>query len=188
MEDRMRLVAMPLILGVILFATGCDPASMAFTGGTMGIKVFQGAQAKVHVLQDISVDAIRPYRSVEIGEVTTDIAPICTPREISEVRAAMREQFADPKFSQLFPGGEPRLLVDVVLRFFKEGTIFGKEPRLDLLVTFLDGTSRHEVGRVYVEGISQSPLQTKARHLAKADAVAIRDFLRNRREGRRAGR
>jgi hypothetical protein len=176
---------LPSAAVAFLACAGCDPASMAFTGGQMGVKVFTGAQAKVHVLRDTSVEAMRAYRSVELGEVTTDVAPICTFEEISEVRLSLRGQFSEEKFIRYFPGGEPKLQVNVVLRFFKEGAIYGKEPRLDLLVTFLDAATRREVGRIYVEGISQSPLQTKTKHLAKADAQAIANLLRERKEGKR---
>jgi hypothetical protein len=185
MKRLMVRLVLPSATAAFLACAGCDPASMAFTGGQMGVKVFTGAQAKIHVLQGISSEAIRSYRSVEVGEVTTDVQPICTFEEISEVRMALHGRLSEEKFRRSFPGGEPRLQVNVVLRFFKEGAIYGKEPRLDLLVTLVDAATRRDVGRIYVEGISQSPLETKAKHLAKADAEAIADLLRERKEGKR---
>ncbi len=171
-----------------LSCAGCDPMSAAMSGAQVGVKVFTGAQAKIHVLQGMSAEAISPYRSVELGEVSTDVEPVCTFAEVSEVKRALTEQLTGSKFRREFPGEEPRLVVNVVLRFFKRGDIFGKEPRLDLLVTFVDGGTGGAVGRIYVEGISQSPLQSEARHLAKADAEAIADLLRERKEGRHSAR
>ncbi len=167
-----------------LACAGCNPVSAAMSGAKVGVKVFTGAQAKIHVLQGMSAGAIAPYRSVEVGEVSTDVEPICTFAEISEVKLAMREELAEARFRREFPGGEPKLVVNVVLRFFKHGHIYGKEPRLDLLVSFADADTGRQIGRIYVEGISQSPLETKARHLAKANAEAICDLLRERKEGK----
>jgi len=169
---------------VFLACAGCNPMSAAMSGAQVGVKVFTGAQAKIHVLKGMSTGAIRQYRSVELGEVSTDVEPICTFAEISAVKLALRDQLAEAKFRHEFPGGEPKLVINVVLRFFKRGRIYGKEPRLDLLVNFVDGTSGQAVGSIYVEGISQSLLETEAKHLAKADAEAICDLLRNRKGGK----
>jgi len=155
------------------------------SGAKVGVKVFTGAQAKIHVLQGMSGGAIGSYRSVELGEVSTDVEPICTFGEISAVRLALRDQLADARFRREFPGEEPKLILNVVLRFFKRGHVYGKEPRLDLLVTFVDAASGRAVGRIYVEGISQSPLETEAKHLAKANAEAICDLLRDYKTGKR---
>ena len=171
-----------LLLGV----AGCNPMSAAMSGAKMGVKVFTGAQAKVYPLQGLSVESVRPYRSVALGEVTTDVARICTAGVLSEVRLALAEELLSDKLRRHFPGGEPRLVVNVAVRFFKEGDVFGKEPRLDLVVTLVDGAARREVGKVYIEGISQSPLETEARHLAKADAEEIGDLLRDLKEGKGA--
>lgn len=168
----------------MLAFAGCSPMSAAMSGAKVGVKVFTGAQAKIHVLQDVPAGTIRSYRSVELGEISTDVEPICTFSEISEVKLALREQLAEPEFRREFPGGEPRLVINAVLRFFKEGRIYGKEPRLDLLVTFVDAGTGRTLGRIYVEGISESPLETEAKHLAKADAEAICDLLRKRKEGK----
>jgi len=171
-----------LLLGV----AGCDPVGAAVSGAQMGAKIFTGAQARVYPLQGLSVEAVHPYRSVALGQVTTDVARICTPDVVSEVRLALAEELASDRLRRHFPGGEPRLVVNASARFFKEGDLFGKEPRLDLLVTFVDGADGREVGQVYIEGISQSPLETKAKHLAKADAEEVRDLLRDRKEGKGA--
>ncbi|NLE60424.1 MAG: hypothetical protein GX616_18905 [Planctomycetes bacterium] len=169
---------------LLLAAAGCNPMSAAMSGAKMGMKVFTGAQAKVYPLDGLSVEAVRPYRSVVAGQVTTDVTPICTFDVVSEVRLALGAAFAHEKLRRHFPGGEPQLVANAVVRFFKKGDLFGKEPRLDLLVSFVDGTDGREIGRVYVEGISQSPLETDAKHLAKADAEELRDLLRDRKEGK----
>ncbi len=177
------MTATILLLGV----SGCNPMSAAMSGAQMSVKVFKGAQAKVYPLQGLSVEAIRPYRSVALGQVTTDVARICTPDVVSEVRLALAEELASDELHHCFPGGEPRLVVNAAVRFFKEGDLFGKEPRLDLVVVFADRATGREVGQVYVEGLSHSPLETKAKHLAEADAEEVRDLLRDRKEGKRAG-
>ncbi len=172
-----------LLLGV----AGCNPMSAAMSGAKIGVKVFKGAQAKVHPLEGLSAEALRPYRSVALGQVTTDVARICTPDVVSEVRVALAQELASDELHRRFPGGEPRLLVNVDVRFFKEGDLFGKEPRLDLLVTFADAATGRQVGRVFVEGLSHSPLETEAKHLAEADAEKVCDLLRDRKEGKTSG-
>jgi hypothetical protein len=167
---------------VLLGVVGCNPMSAAMSGAKMSMKVFTGAQAKTYPLEGLSADAVRPYRSLAVGRVTTDVSPVCTFDVLSEVRLALGEAFAHEKLRRHFPGGEPQLVANVVVRFFKKGSLFGKEPRLDLLVSFADGADGREIGRVYVEGISQSPLETEAKHLAAADAEELRDVLRDRKE------
>jgi hypothetical protein len=177
---RHTTLALMLLLGL----AGCNPMSAAMTGAQMGAKVFTGAQAKLHLLEGLSADAVRPYRSVASGQVTTDVPAICTFEVMSALRIAMKEALASDELRRHFPGGDPRLVVNTAARFFKEGSVYGKEPRLDLLVTFVDGADGREIGKVYIEGISQSPLETKARHLAKADAEAVARLLRHRKEGK----
>ena len=169
---------------LLLGAGGCNPMSAAMSGAKMSVKVFKGAQAKVYPLEGLSAEALRPYRSVALGRVTTDVARICTADVVSDVRVALAQELASDELHRHFPGGEPRLVVNADVRFFKEGDLFGKEPRLDLVVTFADGATGRQVGRVYVEGLSHSPLETKAKHLAEADAEEIRDLLKHRKEDR----
>ena len=169
-----------LLLGV----AGCNPMSAAMSGAQMSVKVFKGAQAKMYPLEGLSVEALRPYRSVALGQVTTDVARICTPDVVSEVRLALAQELASNELRRHFPGGDPRLVVNADVRFFKEGDLFGKEPRLDLVVTFADGATGRQVGRVYVEGLSHSPLETKAKHLAEGDAEEIGDLLKDRKSGK----
>ncbi|HPD32300.1 MAG TPA: hypothetical protein PLL20_20080 [Phycisphaerae bacterium] len=178
MRHARSIIGMALLLSV----AGCSPMSAAVSGAKVSMKVFTGAQAKAHPLEGLSPDALQPYRSIALGEVTTDVSPICTFDVLSEVRSALAEAFADEHLRRHFPGGKPRLVVNVVVRFFKQGNLFGKEPRLDLLVSFVDGSDGREVGRVYVEGISESPLETKARHLAAADAKELANLLRSRKK------
>jgi len=179
---QMRYVRMTTGTALFLCLAGCSPMSAAVSGAKVSMKVFTGAQAKVYPLEGLSPDAVRPYQSVALGQVTTDVDPICPFDVLSEVRSALAEAFADEQLRRLFPGGKPQLVANVVVRFFKQGSPFGKEPRLDMLVSFVDGTDGREIGRVYVEGISESPLETKARHLAAANAEELGTLLRNRKQ------
>jgi hypothetical protein len=179
--DSMRFFLCLLIVSLI---AGCSPQGMVVSGAQAGYKVLTGADAKIYLIRDISPQAIGPYRSLALGRVTTDVGPICPFGVLSDVQIALAEELGPAKLRRAFPGGQPQLVANVVVRFFKQGNVFGKEPRLDLLVTFVDGGNGREVGQVYVEGLSQSPLATKAKHLAKADAEKIRDLLRQRKEGK----
>lgn len=183
----MSLFLMPRVrmkagMALLLSLAGCSPMSAAVSGAKVSMKVFTGAQAKVYPLDGLSPDAVRPYQSVALGQVTTDVSPICPFDVLSEVRSALAETFADEQLRRHFPGGKPQLVANVVVRFFKQGSPFGREPRLDMLVSFVDATDGREIGRVYVEGISESPLETKARHLAAANAEELGSLLRHRKQ------
>ena len=155
------------------------------SGAGAGITELKGAEAKVIPIRDIAPAAIQPYKTLALGQVTTDVAPIVTPECISGVRNAMQEQFADEDVKEHFPGGGKRLVVDVVCRFFKEQRFLGGDPRLDLLVTLTDGESKEVVGKYYVAGVSEAKLSGKLEHLAKENAKELWELLEDRKRVRR---
>lgn len=138
--------------------------------------VFMGLQADVLPLRPPSARHIAPYQQLKVGQVTTDVGAICPPDVVQEVRSALVEAFADDLDNQ-FSGSEPVLVADVICRFYKKKSLVGREGRLDLLVHLRDGPGGAEVGRVYVEGVTESPLQYGADDMAGKCAEKLCDYL-----------
>jgi len=161
-------------------AGGCSGAGMAFSGAKA---VVIGASA--HVIAVRPVSSIREYGSVKLGEVTTDVGPICPSELIAAVRGAMQATFADNDTRKVFAGGGKTLVVNASCRFFKEKPLIGKEARLDLLVTLQDGQSQQEVGVLYIEGLSTSLRAHGKNDLAKKDAQELIEYLADRKQGKK---
>ena len=162
------------VSGLVFLATtvGCSPLGVARTG----MKIVKGVEADVLEIRPPAAAALRPFQSVRVGEVSTDVGPICP----SELLAALRVQLPASlarETKDRFTGGGKTLVVDAVCRFFKKKSMVGSEGRLDLLVTLTDGEGGEPLGRVYVEGVTESPLHTGLDDMAKAVSKALARYL-----------
>lgn len=167
-------------LGCLVAASsGCSPVGMA----TTGVQIVRGVQSRVIPLEGAAPAAFEPYNSVRLGEVTTDVPPICTPEVLAAVRKSIPEALGREAMTA-FPGGSPALVLDVTCRFYKRRSIIGAEGRLDLAVVFRDAETGEQVGRIYVEGLTQSPLHTGLDDMARGVARELARFLRDRKQGR----
>ena len=69
------------------------------------------------------------------------------------------------------------------IRFFKKKSLIGKEGRLDLLAILVDGESQQEVGRLYVEGLSESPVHTGMDDMAAGVCKKLGKYLDDKKKG-----
>ncbi len=151
----------------------------------VGYKVVKGAEAHVDPIREVSPEVLREYGKVTLGEVTTDVGPICPERVLEAVRMHTSAAFGTEAFKQVFPGGDKTLTVDLVCRFFKEKPLIGSESRLDAVASLLDGESKEEVGRLYIEGLSDSIRAHGLDDLARKNAQELTEYLMKRRAGER---
>ena len=175
----MRSVLLALVVSLMALNVGCGVGTVASTG----VKIIQGVQADAIPLGTLSSVTLEGYKTVKAGQVTTDVERICPSNVVAEVRMQMREAFAD-QLSEAFPGGGKTLTINVVCRFFKKKSLIGKEGRLDLLVTLVDAQQNKELGRFYIEGISESPVHTGVDDMAKGTNKELAKFLEKLKEGK----
>ena len=182
---RTRIGAIGGLLAAAML-TGCsgNPAGMVMSGGKAAVRVIQGAEAKVHPLKDVSPAALADYREIRLGEVTTDVPALIPTGEIGVVRAEMGKELAGDGTRKHFPGGGKTLVANVSCRFLKERGTFGGDARLDMIVTLSDQQSQDELGRLFIEGVSKSPMAGKAEHMAKVNANELVDYLAKRQKGK----
>jgi hypothetical protein len=160
---------------------GCsNPVSMATSAGRMAYQTMKGAQADVTPIRIPDRQALATYRSLQLGQVTTDVPPICTPKIMDKVREGLREGLSKESVRKAFPGDGPTLKVNIVTRFCKAKGAIGGEGRLDWLVTLVDGTTGEEVGILHVEGVSGSPLQHGVSDMAEENTGELVKFLRKK--------
>ncbi len=168
---------------LLLVSTGCNPVSMATSAAGAAYKVVRGAEADPTLIRGAVPAELAAYRSLRLGEVTTDVPPICTGEVLAKVRAAIIEQLGDQETVRAFPGGGKVLRFDVLCRFFKERGLIGGEGRLDWMVTLKDVESDVTAGVIFVEGVSGSPLQHGVRDMARENTKELVRFLDRRRQG-----
>jgi hypothetical protein len=183
---RTRLAAFGIAMTAVMLA-GCSPMSMAMSGGKTAFRVVQGAQAKVRPLKDVSAADVAPYRSIRLGEVSTDVPALIPASQLGIVRTAMLQELGSEASLKRFPGHGKVLVANVVCRFLKERGTFGGEARLDLIVALADVETKNEVGRLFIEGISDSPIAGKAEDMAKAGAAELVDYLSKQQQGKTNG-
>ncbi len=168
---------------LMLVLAGCSPVSVAATAAGAAYKVVRGAEANATLISGTARAGLAPYRTLRLGEVTTDVPPICTPDVLARVRGAIIEQLGDEDTARMFPGGGRTLRFDVLCRFFKERGLIGGEGRLDWMVTLREVTDGEVVGVIFVEGVSGSPLQHGVRDMARENTKELVKYLDRRRQG-----
>ncbi|MBI4578182.1 MAG: hypothetical protein HY718_00675 [Planctomycetes bacterium] len=150
---------------------------MATTAGKAAVQVVRGAEADVKSIKLAEGSKLASYNTLQLGEVTTDVPPICTAEAMGKVREGLREGLASDTVKKAFPGGGKKLKINVVCRFCKGKGVIGGEGRLDWLVTLADGESGEELGVVHVEGVSESPLQHGISDMAEENLKELAKFV-----------
>ena len=173
----MRAMALLIMGMMVALCSGCSPFSVA----KAGLKVVKGVDADVLPVRDVTTGKLSAYNTLKLGKVGSDLGPICPAEAISEVRAKARENFAD-ETKDSFKGGPKVLVANIAVRFFKKKGRIGGEGRLDLYVTLVDGESGEEVGRLYVEGISESPMHTGIDDMAKKTTEKLAKYLNKKKK------
>lgn len=182
----MRRVYIPMMIGALVTAmAGCsaNPIAMAGTAGKAAFQAVRGAEADVTIIQAPDRATLAAYKTIRAGEVTTDVPPICTPEVMRKVGIGLHKGLASNRAQEAFPGGGATLMVNVVCRFYKGKGMIGGEGRLDWLVTLSDAESKEPVALVFVEGVSNSPLEHGAEDMAEENAKELMKFLRKHRKG-----
>ncbi|UCD28578.1 MAG: hypothetical protein JSV03_16095 [Planctomycetota bacterium] len=173
----MRSVA---ILGIdLMLISGIGCVASVQVGTNVEHTTIRRTKAGVIPVNDVSRATLKLYKTIQLGRVTADVDKLCPNECLTCIRKAMREAFAD-ELDDAFPGGGRKLVVDIVCRFFKDT---GNEGRLDLLVTLVDGRSKKELGKLYVEGVSDTDRVHKAGKLADETAEELTEYLKGRKEG-----
>ncbi|HOA75863.1 MAG TPA: hypothetical protein PLQ89_20820 [Phycisphaerae bacterium] len=178
----MRAIMAMIIPAVAASMVGCsgggNPISMVGTAGKVAFKVIRGAEAEVTPIRMGTPGSLAGYRTLQLGEVTTDVPPICTPQVLTMVRGGIRKGLRHADVIKAFPGGGKTLRFDVQCRIYKEKGLLGGEGRLDWLVTLVDAESNEEVGVVFIEGVSESALEYGADDIAEENTRELAKFLR----------
>ena len=176
-----------VLLGCGLIASaGCANVNVMGQAAGMAFKAAKGADADATMIRgDFSPSRLDAYDALLLGDVTTDVPPICNSGVLAKIRRELGEVLADKDTRKLFPGGGKALKVNVLCRFFKEKGMIGGEGRLDWLVTLADNATGEAVGVVFVEGVSDSPVQHGASDMAKTNAKELVKFLKKAKRGGR---
>lgn len=175
----MRQVSIILAGCLFVALAGCsgNPMAMAGTAGKTAFKAVKGAEAEATPIHIESASALGAYKGVRLGQVTTDVPPICTPEVMGKIREGIREGMSHEDVRKKFPGGEKTLDLNILCRFYKGKGLMGGEGRLDWLVTLVDGRSHEQMGVVFIEGVSGSPLEHGAADMAKENTRELVKFL-----------
>lgn len=168
--------------GIALWS-GCSPVGMATAAGKGAFKAIAGAEADVTPVRLLGRTDLGKYGRIEPGKVTSDVPTICTPEVQGKVRIALGRVLAGERARKVFPGGDHTLRADVVVRFCKERGAIGGEGRLDWLVTLGDKATGEAVGVLYVEGVSESPLEHGIADMAEKNGTELIKFLGKHRRG-----
>jgi len=175
----MRCAMLVLFGAYAGLSVGCNPVGMA---AKAGVSMVRGVQADVHPVRDVSRHALASYDRLKVGQVTSDVGRICSPPLITEVRKAMILALADESRTR-FTGSGKALVVNVVCRFYKQKSLIGQEGRLDLLAILVDQESGQEVGRLYLEGLTESPVHTGMDDMAKGVSRKLAEYLGEKKKG-----
>ena len=174
----MRVMVLATLGTLMALSGGCNPISMA---ARTGAKIVKGVDADVLPIRDVTAGTLSGYNTLKLGKVSTDIGGLCPPEVISQIQRTAPEIFVE-EAGKRFRGGPNVLQADICVRFFKKKGQIGGEGRLDLLVTLVDGNNGTEVGKLYVEGITESPLQTGSLDMVKKTTKKLAAYLDKRKK------
>jgi hypothetical protein len=162
------------LLGLLfLLPGGCSPLSAAKAGYT----AIKGASARVYPIDAVTRTTLEKYQGIEVGQVSTDLEAVVSDYCVIAVENAFEEAFSKELDVAFAGDGEKKLLANIVVRFFKEKPLVGKEARLDVLVTLVDDQDGEPVAKFYVEGFSNSIRARDADDLARENADEFAEYL-----------
>ena len=162
------VIAGPLVAFVL--SAGCETAAKT------SFKVAKGVDADVLPISGtLTPSRLVAYNTLKLGNVGSDIGRLCPEEVIAEVRKAAPKIFAE-RTKKHFKGGPKILTANIVVRFYKKKDLLGAG-RLDLLATLVDGESGTEIGKVHVEGITESPVHTGIDDMVEETTKKLADYL-----------
>jgi|GEM_PF-5872572 len=170
----MRSISLFGLVIVVGMSTGC---SMAVS---TGVQVVKGVDAEVYAIEDVGAGRLAPYNTLKLGHVSTDIGPLCPPEMSSQIQEIAPRKLAEESGDQ-FRGGPKILRADIAVRFYKKKGLLG-EGRLDFLVTLVDAESGAQVGKLYVEAITESPVHTGIDDMVKKATSDLAKYLKKKKE------
>ena len=179
MRNLVILVASLLVTS----ALGCSPMSAAKSAGSVAFQTMRGPQADAMLIRGLNPGILPLYKSIQIGKVTTDVPPICDAEVMTDVRKGIVEELGSKSVRKVFPGSGQTMRIDVTCRFYKKKGMIGGEGRLDWLVHLQDAASDEEIGLVFIEGVSESPLEHGADDMAEENTKELVKFLSKRIKG-----
>lgn len=178
----MRWFSLMGLGAIAALLAGCNPVSMAISGGKFAAQEVIGAEAKIRPLAEFTKAQAEAYRAIRIGEVTTDVPAIVPAEKMAIIRTEMELKLTEES-KKLFPEGGKTLIANVAARFLKERGTFGGEARLDMIATLVDADTQEEVARLFIEGISKSLTAGKVDDMAKENARELLRHLAKRQKG-----
>jgi len=159
------------LLMAILLCAGCQ------TAGKTGFRVAKGVDAEVLPISGaLTPSKLAAYNTLKLGKVSSDIGRLCPDEVIAEIRKSAPRFFAE-RTKKRFKGGPKILTANIVVRFYREYDLLSGTGRLDLLATLVDAEGGTEIGKVYVEGITESPVHTGIDDMVEETAKKLADYL-----------
>ena len=163
------VIAGPLVAFVL--SAGCETAAKT------SFKVAKGVDADVLPISGtLTSSGLVAYNTLKLGTVGSDIGQLCPEEVIAEVRKAAPKIFAE-RTKKNFAGGPKILTANIVVRFYRQYDLLSGTGRLDLLATLVDAESGTEIGRVYIEGITRSPVHTGIDDMVEETTKRLADYL-----------
>ncbi len=171
----MKAIVRVVLYVAVMLSVGCGVVV------STGVKAVRGVQAEVLPIRDLTPGTLAAYNTLKLGEVSSDIHPICPGNVIAEIRKAAPKQFAE-ETEKRFKGGPKVLQANIVVRFYKKKGLMG-EGRLDLLATLVDAESGTEIGKVLIAGITESPVHTGIDDMAEKTTEKLAEYLDKKKKG-----
>jgi len=170
----MNEMALAGLLMAFVLSVGCE------TAGKTGFKVAKGVDAEVQPISGFFAPRkLAPYNTLKLGNVSSDIGQLCPDEVITEVRKFAPKFFVE-RTKKNFKGGPKVLTAHIVVRFYRKYDLMKGTGRLDLLATLVDAESGTEIGKVYVEGITESPVHTDIDDMVEETTKRLADYLTKR--------
>ncbi len=167
----MRDLALAGLLMAFVLSCGCE------TAGKTGFRVAKGVDADVLPISGaLTPSKLAAYNTLKLGKVSSDIGRLCPDEVIAEIRKSAPRLFAE-RTKKRFKGGPKTLTANIVVRFYREYDLLSGTGRLDLLATLVDAEGGTEIGKVYVEGITESPVHTGIDDMVEETAKKLADYL-----------
>ncbi len=178
-EANSRIRKIVLIAGLLvipLLAGGCE------TTAKTGFKMAKGVDADVLPIDDtLTPTRLAAYNTLKLGNVDSDIGRLCPNEVIVEIRKSAPKVFTE-RTKKTFRGGPKVLTANIVVRFYRKFDLLSGTGRLDLLATLVDTESGTEIGKVYVEGITESPVHTGIDDMVEETTKRLTDYLTKKKE------
>lgn len=166
-----RETALAGLLMAFVLSAGCE------TAGKTGFRVAKGVDAEVLPISGaLTRSKLAAYNTLKLGKVSSDIGRLCPDEVIAEIRKSAPKFFAE-RTKKRFRGGPKILKANIVVRFYRKYDLLKGTGRLDLLATLVDAESGTEISKVYVEGITESPVHTDIDDMVEETTKRLADYL-----------